>query len=76
MIGFVAQELMELEVETRTGATHRARNPNRLIYRNGYRAQDWETRSGTVVDRPGFVGGSNSQIGWSHDKSDDEQVFS
>jgi len=26
-----------------------------------------------VFNRSGFAGGSNSQIGWSHDKSDDEQ---
>ena len=27
------------------------------------------------MNRPGFAGGSNSQIGWSHDEPDDEQVL-
>ena len=31
---------------------------------------------GYEVNRPGIVGGSNFQIGWSHDKQNDEQVFS
>jgi putative transposase len=48
MIGFTAQRLMELEVETVTGAAHGSRDPDRLTYRNGYRARQWETRAGTV----------------------------
>ena len=28
-----------------------------------------------VLNRPGFAGGSNFQIGWSHDEQNDEQVF-
>jgi hypothetical protein len=28
------------------------------------------------VNRPGFVGGSNFQIGWSRYEQDDEQIFS
>lgn len=27
------------------------------------------------MNRPGFAGGSNFQIGWSHDEQNDEQVF-
>ena len=27
------------------------------------------------VNRPGIVGGSNFQIGWSHHEQDNEQVF-
>jgi putative transposase len=48
MIGFTAQRLMELEVESLTGAPHGARAPDRLTHRNGYRERDWETRAGTV----------------------------
>ena len=29
-----------------------------------------------VLNRPGFAGGSNFQIGWSHDEQNDEHVFS
>lgn len=28
------------------------------------------------LNRPWFVGGFNSQVGWSHDEQDDEQIFS
>src|SRR5512147_170619 len=48
MIGFAAQRLMELEVESQTGAAYGEKNPDRVTHRNGYRARDWETRAGTV----------------------------
>ena len=48
MIGFTAQLLMALEVETVTGAESGARSPDRLNHRNGYRDRDWETRAGTI----------------------------
>src|ERR1700720_2526745 len=48
MIGFTAQRLMALEVETLTGAEPGARTPDRLNQRNGYRDRDGEPRAGTV----------------------------
>jgi putative transposase len=48
MIGFSAQRLMELEVESLTGAPRGTRTPGRLTHRNGYRERDWETRAGCV----------------------------
>src|SRR6201990_119168 len=48
MIGFAAQRLMELEVESLTGAAYGEKDVERLAQRNGYRDPDWETRAGTV----------------------------
>ena len=48
MIGYGAQQLMELEVGGLTGAAHGEKSAERLVQRNGYRERDWETRAGTV----------------------------
>ena len=48
MIGFVANRMMEMEVEGLTGATYGERSVARVNQRNGYRERDWETRAGTV----------------------------
>jgi hypothetical protein len=48
MIGFAAQRLMELEVESQTGAAYGEKTPERLAQRNGYRDRVWETRAGAV----------------------------
>jgi putative transposase len=48
MIGFAAERMMALEVQSLTGADYGARNPERSNSRNGYRERSWETRAGTV----------------------------
>ena len=48
MIGFVAQRLMDLDVEGLVGAGHGERAEGRENWRNGYRERDWHTRSGTI----------------------------
>jgi putative transposase len=48
MIAFVTGRMMELEVESLTGAGHGERSGDRLTHRNGYRLRNWETRAGTV----------------------------
>jgi len=48
MIGYTAQRLMELEVESKTGAGYGEKSAERLVQRNGYRDRLWETRAGTV----------------------------
>jgi transposase-like protein len=48
MIGFVANRMMDLEVENLTGAAYGERSLSRVNQRNGYRERGWETRAGTV----------------------------
>src|SRR5215470_1153687 len=48
MISFVANRMMDLEVEGLTGAAHGERSAARMNQRNGYRERAWETRAGTV----------------------------
>jgi putative transposase len=48
MMAYVANRMMDLEVENVTGAAHGERSPARVNHRNGYRQRAWETRVGTV----------------------------
>src|SRR5215217_7781522 len=65
MIGFTAQRLMELEVESLTGAGYGEKSAERLVQRNGYRDRDWETRAGTVELRiPKLRKGPTSRPFW------------
>jgi putative transposase len=48
MIGFVANRMMEVDVEGLTGAAYGERSLARVNQRNGYRERSWGTRAGTV----------------------------
>jgi putative transposase len=48
MIQFVAQRLMEMDVETLCGAGYGERSAERANSRNGYRERGWETRAGAI----------------------------
>ena len=48
MVQFMAQRLMELDVEARCGAGYDEKSPERINSRNGYRDRLWETRAGSV----------------------------
>jgi transposase-like protein len=48
MMTFLANRMMDLEVESLTGAAHGERSPARINHRNGYRERAWDTRVGTL----------------------------
>ena len=48
MVQFMAQRLMDLDVEGRCGAGYDEKTPERVNSRNGYRERTWETRAGAV----------------------------
>ena len=48
MVQFMAQRLMEIDVEGRCGASYDEKSAARLNNHNGYRDRTWETRAGTV----------------------------
>lgn len=47
-VTLLAHQLMELEVNEKTGAEKYERSLERAAYRNGYRERDWDTRVGTI----------------------------
>ena len=49
MIGFAAERLMALEVDSLCGAGHGERNAERTNQRNGYRERAGETRAGAIT---------------------------
>src|SRR5262245_18118525 len=50
MMAHVASRMMDLEVESLTGAGHGERSPSRINHRNGYRQRTWETRAPSPPD--------------------------
>ena len=48
MIQYVAQRMMDMDVEGLCAAGYAERSPDRLNSRNGYRERLWETRAGSV----------------------------
>src|SRR5450755_2496382 len=48
MVQFMAQRLMELDVEGRCGAGYDEKSAERLNSRNGFRDRTWDTRAGSV----------------------------
>lgn len=48
MLQFVAQRLMDMDVESLCAAFYGERSPERLNSRNGYRERLWQTRVGSV----------------------------
>lgn len=48
MIQYVAQRMMNMDVESLCSAAYGERSPERLNSRNGYRERLWETRAGSV----------------------------
>src|SRR5246500_3716187 len=48
MIQYVAQRMMDMDVESLCAAAYGERSPERANSRNGYRERTWETRGGSV----------------------------
>src|SRR6267142_1165678 len=48
MMTFVVNRMMDLDVESLTGAAYSERSATRTNQRNGYRERPWETRAGTI----------------------------
>ena len=48
MLKYMAQQLMELQVQARCGAGYDEKNPTRLNSRNGFRERPWDTRVGRM----------------------------
>ena len=48
MLAFAAERMMELEIETKTGAPAGTRSADRVNHRNGYRERAWDTRAGRI----------------------------
>ncbi len=66
MVQFMAQRLMELDIEGRCGAAYDEKTAERLNSRNGYRDRIWDTRAGSVeLKIPKLRQGSYFPNSWS-----------
>jgi putative transposase len=66
MVQFMAQRLMELDVEGRCGAGYDEKSAERLNSRNGYRERTWDTRAGSVeLKIPRLRQAATSPSSWS-----------
>ncbi len=66
MVQFMAQRLMEIDVEGRCGAGYDEKSPERINSRNGFRDRTWETRAGSVeLNIPKLPRAATSPSSWS-----------
>jgi len=66
MVQFMAERLMELDVEGRCGAGYDEKSAERLNSRNGYRERTWDTRAGSVeLKIPRLRQAATSPSSWS-----------
>ena len=49
MVQFMAQRLMELDVEARCGAGYDEKSPEHINSRNGYRERAWDARADSLA---------------------------
>ena len=67
MVQFMAQRLMELDVEGRCGAGYDEKSTERINSRNGYRERSWDTRAGNrarlAIFGSSFRGAKSLQAG-------------
>jgi len=45
----IARQIMDVEVQRKTGAARGERSSERLVHRNGYRERRWDTRAGSIL---------------------------
>jgi transposase-like protein len=66
MVQFMAQRLMEIDVDGRCGAGYDEKSAERINSRNGYRDRTWDTRAGSVeLKIPKLRQGSYFPSSWS-----------
>lgn len=70
MAQFMAQRLMELDVEAHCGTGYDEKSAQRLKSRNGYRERTWDTRAGTVpLNAPSCAKAATPTIHFDYDRA-------